>query len=172
MITETNLAYIAGMLDGEGCISINKRKDKEYKRGHSFYANLRITNTYLPVLLWIQDQFGGLGSIVEQPRKENRKRCWQWKVATNQAAAVCKMLLPYLRIKKRQAEILVEFQKLKETSPQCGRAGVPAGRWVLQEGLRNELLQLNARGQAAGFTTDIPKQLDMEPRDRGILDNP
>lgn len=26
--------------------------------------------------------------------------------------------------------------------------------------------------QAAGFTTDIPKQLDMEPRDRGIMENP
>ena len=55
-IKKTDLAYIAGLVDGEGCISasiVNKR--------HASAISLSITTTYQPVLEFVRAIFEGTG---------------------------------------------------------------------------------------------------------------
>ena len=147
-LTDNELAYIAGFVDGEGCISITKRKDKEYKNGCSFYVNLRIVNTDLEILEWIQDILNVGGCIIKRKRIGNNKQCYELKYGCLQACKGVRLLLPYIKVKKRQAKILLEFQKLKDDNHQIGRNGVPRERWMKQIKLCEEIQSLNKRGVA------------------------
>ena len=147
LLSEVDKSYIAGFINGEGCISITKRTDKEYLCGHSFISNLRVVNTNLSILEWLKNKTG-VGVILKSniilPRCKDR---YEWKVATLQAVNVCRTILPFLKIKNRQVEILIEFQKLKDENKQNGTRGVPPERWQKQEILRNEIHLLNKKGK-------------------------
>ncbi len=58
---DIDLAYIAGLVDGEGCIMITKenRLYTEAKHGYRFWLQVKITNTNKAVLEWVKDLFGG-----------------------------------------------------------------------------------------------------------------
>src|SRR6266516_5145334 len=81
-------AYIAGFLDGEGCISI---AHSNRATGHgSFRLVIHFTNTYLPVLTWIRDMVGS-GAINPKARKSSKhKSAWELKIC---ARKNCKALL-------------------------------------------------------------------------------
>ena len=62
--------------------------------------------------LKILKEFFGLGRIIEiskYVKYPNRKRIWLWYVDSDNAVEVLRRLIPYLQIKKREAEIAIEF---------------------------------------------------------------
>jgi hypothetical protein len=52
--TETELAYLAGIIDGEGCFTLHREKNS-----HRFASQLQIGNTDLRLLEWVKTRFGG-----------------------------------------------------------------------------------------------------------------
>lgn len=106
--------YFAGLFDGEGCISINKivGEKQGYKRP-GFQLRLSITNTNKEVLEEVQKKFGG--KLYTRNRK-NSRTYYDWVVVSKQCIEVLESLKPYLIIKKRQAEIALEFQKARKTN--------------------------------------------------------
>lgn len=59
MHAERDLAYIAGMLDGEGSVTFSKVKDNHSRFGHAFRLAVRIVNTEKSVMEYFYDLFGG-----------------------------------------------------------------------------------------------------------------
>lgn len=107
MNKDTDYAYTAGLLDGEGSISITPK----------LYLSVKIRNTDKPVLLWLQEvlhrflaKSGGL-----YKNNSTNKQCFSLEFNGKHAKSVLEFLLPYLRIKKRQAELAIEFQSLSLT---------------------------------------------------------
>ncbi len=99
---EKTLAYMAGYMDGEGCFQANSQ-DR--------YIYLSLSNTHKPTLEWIRDTFGGNLSK-QKPRKELHYRpIYQWRIWALGAYPLCKALLPYLKEKKEQAEVLIQIQE-------------------------------------------------------------
>jgi hypothetical protein len=99
-----SLEYIAGFIDGEGCIYIPAHLTAGPK--------LLVTNTDLEVLSDMQAFFGGLGRIHEHSYSggfERRKRCWNWVCWNRHAETVLRQVLPYLRLKRRRAELALEW---------------------------------------------------------------
>ena len=70
MIPIESLAYIAGFLDGEGCIRGNS------KRG---VLEITITNTIRAPLEFIWRIFGG-NTYEQKPRKANHKKGYMWRL--------------------------------------------------------------------------------------------
>ncbi len=56
-------------------------------------------------------QFGGHISLVE--RHKPNKPFWTWVVCSRKAASFLKLFLPYLQIKRPQAELALAFQERK-----------------------------------------------------------
>ena len=56
MVDSTERAYVAGVMDGEGCIGLTK-KNNGYSNCYRYYVE--ISNSNLEMLEWIQDRFGG-----------------------------------------------------------------------------------------------------------------
>ena len=91
------MEYLAGFIDGEGCIQVFE--DRVY---------LEISHTYLEVLTDIHREFGG---ILCGPYKRcaTWKPQWKWRVSGLPARPLLLQLLPHLREKRRQVEIMLEW---------------------------------------------------------------
>ena len=79
MITNEDVAYIAGLFDGEGSIYYAKRKEKKKKhngKGHRYSMSQRIsmeiTMTDEHVIRWVHEVLG-VGTVNRKPRKGLRK---------------------------------------------------------------------------------------------------
>jgi len=102
------LSYFAGFFDGEGHITIAVSKNKSQP---SYWLQIGVTGTFLSVLDDFQKEFN-IGHFSETYGYEtNNRRCRHWRCTNNQAMHVLKCLLPYLRVKKDQATLAIEFQK-------------------------------------------------------------
>lgn len=117
-----DIQYIAGFVDGEGCIYAQVRENNRLD------TRLTVTNTDLKTLLEIQEFFG-CGKIREKSRSAKdiyTKICYVWEVWAKEAAVVIKQLLPFLRQKKKQAELILELREycITRKSYKKGRCGV------------------------------------------------
>ena len=100
-ISDTDLAYIAGYFDGEGCVLINGTST----------IQITIVNTYKPTLEWLKSLFNG--SVSERYiQKEVHRVSYSWQLSGNNACIFLETLLPFLREKKKQAELAILFHKL------------------------------------------------------------
>ena len=100
-----DLRYVAGYMDGEGCIRAVLAKNGKNAAGlHVF-----ITNTYLPILQDFERQFGGKTSLRNISNK-NHKSQYQWRISNRKdIKSFLSKILPYLREKRAQAELALEY---------------------------------------------------------------
>ncbi len=98
MIKETDYAYIAGLFDGEGTVLISNQ----------LYMAARLRNTNRAVLEWIKS-INGSGHIYCDNR--NAKPCYSLEYTSRQAVRFLSPLLPFLRIKRAQADLAIEFHQ-------------------------------------------------------------
>lgn len=87
------LAYTAGFIEADGCFHV----------GNS--VSVRITNKSLRVLKLFNDWWGG--SIRS---KGTPKDCYDWNLHGKDACALIVKLLPFLKIKSKEAELLLDYQ--------------------------------------------------------------
>lgn len=137
-LTQAEVGYLAGMLDGEGSISVLRMAMRRTSGTYTHYAiQVRIANTSRRVIDWISERVGG--RIYEQTfitrSRGNRKRAFHWHIGGHGARVFLELVRPYLVIKTRQVEIALAFLAL-------GRSFVPAARAELYEQMR----ALNRKG--------------------------
>jgi hypothetical protein len=104
----TRLAYIAGFVDGEGCIRIKKSNQS----GNSYYVTFQVTNTDKAPLELIQSIFGG--KVFYQEKGVNRI-IWQYYITCAEAVDALRTISGFLITKKKQAEIAIWFHDNKST---------------------------------------------------------
>ena len=109
---KTDLAYMAGIIDGEGCIRIGKGNQggNNKKVNYTLKMSIGMANPYIPQMF--RFVFGGHFFQSTEGTAE-RLPTWQWGIDSNKAVDVLRTLLPYLKLKKSEAELAIEFQKGK-----------------------------------------------------------
>lgn len=111
-------AYVAGFMDGEGCIRI----DKSFPVRRSVHHKLVVTigNNENEILWLLQKQYGG--NIHRRCGKKYGNTYYMWDVRGEPATKLLEEILPYLHIKLEQAEKALEFQYTKTNcQPAPGR---------------------------------------------------
>lgn len=103
MISVANLAYIAGLFDGDGAIMALIEKHSEKKFGFRVRVILKVTQKNPEVLYWIQ-KTTKLGNVVSN-RTTN-----EW-ILRNQMEILefLKQMTRFVRIKKKQIKIAIEI---------------------------------------------------------------
>lgn len=105
---ETDLAYMAGIFDGEGCIIIAKALRKA-RPSYYLVCQIHITDEYIVNLF--HSCFGGI--VLKQKKKEpHHKTMWAWRCVSRIAQAFLETILPHLRLKGSEAEEGIKLQKL------------------------------------------------------------
>jgi len=100
------LAYTAGIIDGDGCVSISKCKDKT-KKGFHYQLDVAVWSIDEWLIRWLKMQYGG--TIVFRPASGVRQDRWKWALTSNKATSFLLLVLPYLNLKQPQAEIAISF---------------------------------------------------------------
>lgn len=104
-------AYVAGLVDGEGTAMLNRMGTKPGWNTR-YQAMITVVNTSLPVLEWLQAEFGG-SLRPRKKQKEHHRQAWAWRLGDQKLVEFCKGIQPYLRIKHRQVALLIEFLENK-----------------------------------------------------------
>lgn len=135
-LTDTQLAYTAGIVDGEGCISVHRQK-----RSHTI--RVHVTNTNADLIARLLDWFGGhvYASIRKNPR---HKDAFVWEVSALQAGIFLQQILPFLFLKRAQAEVVLELQATKIRK---GRTPVSAEVLSQRFQFARAISVLNLKGQ-------------------------
>jgi len=108
-ISEIDWARAAAYMDGEGSILIVRRGKKRYDAGKGFYLDVRMTNTDPRLIHWFKERFDG--SVIHELRRSKKHRdCYRWHITCQAAARFIEGVLPYLIIKREQAEVALAFQ--------------------------------------------------------------
>jgi len=109
-IKKTDLAYIAGLIDGEGCIQIRRGIRKRTKHGYPRYQlKITVSNTVVSPLKFCESKLGGKVKRVPPGKRSNFER-YTWRAVN--LIETLNRVIPYLIIKKKQALFGLKFQKL------------------------------------------------------------
>ncbi len=142
IISETQKAYIAGMLDADGCVGISRRKSKSDAYEWDFAVRIVITNTNYDLIFWLKDVTGiGCAFKNKTAQKKNWNVVHRWQVVSNQAIELLEEILPYMIIKRDRAEKCLNM-------PHQGHLGKKRSieDYKKQTDLYYELKKINKRG--------------------------
>ena len=120
MVSESDIAYIAGLFDGEGSINIKrgiekkkKHKGEGYRLSNSMRISMEISMTDKSVLFWLHEVLG-VGTLrpknVKGKRKDGSKylKQYKWRCTFRDAYYVCRLLWPYSHTKLSKIQQVIE----------------------------------------------------------------
>lgn len=107
-MTKYELAYLAGIIDGEGCFTIEIDPPKSYRKGTLYTCRLSIINTDERLKTWLVDKVGGKIHV----RKDiaGRKPCYAWRAYANILDELLPKIIPFLICKKDEAIAVLKFR--------------------------------------------------------------
>ena len=124
-IADTDLAYIAGLFDGEGSVLFTRRNEKKkkhngrgYRNSNSIRINMEITMTDKSVIYWVHEVLG-CGTVTRKPRKGLRKdgtkylMQWRWRCVFRDAYYVCCLIWPWSHTKLHKIQQVIEHYQGK-----------------------------------------------------------
>jgi sortase (surface protein transpeptidase) len=136
LLSETDVAYIAGILDGEGSIYISRDS-----RNGSFYGCVQLGMTDNIVVPWLTKVLNYKYNKVNR-NPDNHKDCNVFRIQGKQAVALLIRCLPYLKLKNNQAMIILELVFLQ--SYYHNKEGI--SNWEQQNNLYEKMRLLNKKG--------------------------
>lgn len=132
-VQSSDLAWAAGFFDGEGCISIVRQRYKDPKRQSTYRLKICVSQTNKRSLEEFEWIVGLRGRIVEQKAKgKARRSCYHLIYESLASAVVLRRLQPYLRRKREQCEIALDFQMQCDIHTHFGPKGCPKRIWELR----------------------------------------
>lgn len=116
-MTEIEKAYIAGIIDGEGSIMLQRFHTNQYPA-----PCVSIASTTIELLTWLKDTIG-YGVIIKKKNynPEKHKLSYSFVIKHNNAIKLLEDIYPYLVIesKRKRAEMIIT--QYKSLTPRNGR---------------------------------------------------
>jgi hypothetical protein len=115
MANMEEIAYTAGLFDGEGSISLVRQKNN---RSHS--PQVAVASTDYEVLDWLQKRFGG-SIVTKQPYKINHSVSYDWRLTDRRALNFLQLIRPYLVIERKIRRVDLLLNDYIACTPRNGR---------------------------------------------------
>jgi hypothetical protein len=150
-LSETQAAYLAGLLDGEGCFTfLRQGVGKGHSRAATVYPQVILSMTHEPTVAWVAELLG-----YRYYDRSGGKRGPRWNIAYRfaiygrKAQELCKALMPYLITKRVHAEVLLAFPypEPNRSGKRRGAAVVDADTLAARHALVERMKALNQRGR-------------------------
>jgi hypothetical protein len=132
----TKLAYLAGIIDGEGFVGAYY-----WLSNCTLMYRVQITNTNKELMDYLKEEYGGKYFPLRREKAEH-KVGMQWQLNGMQGALLLTRVLPYLRLKRKQAELVIELSLLQKKEYRLTREE-HAQRLQIVDALR----ELNKKGR-------------------------
>jgi hypothetical protein len=111
---QTDLAYIAGIIDGEGYVGIKKMKAYacQGRQNPGYHARIQVRMVDEPAIKFLADSLGGW-YYKEKPHCNNGRPLYCYQASDAKAESILKALLPFLRVKARSAKAVIALRRLQ-----------------------------------------------------------
>lgn len=129
-MTEVEIAYLAGIFEGEGSVSVGTVY--RGKQHDTLQLIVRVGMSDADVIIRLQ-QITGVGTISSyQPNRAGSKMCYRWSVTNrDECDTVLAAIWPYLGVRRRE-QIRVAFKKITDNLTAKGQVWQPRllmGKW-------------------------------------------
>jgi|TARA_R110000824_G_scaffold394900_1_gene595040 hypothetical protein len=109
-----DIAYMAGLFDGEGHVEYKKRLVKQKKGKNKAYKTWSIrcemSMTDRGVMEWFHETLG-FGTLNEREAKlswTGKKTQWRWRCSYRDALVFAKLMWPYTQVKLHKLEQIID----------------------------------------------------------------
>lgn len=145
------LPYAAGIVDGEGSLNIIHNKARSWSNPQ-YQSTLSVSMTHKGVIELLHSTFGG--TLRMEKAHPRWKQQWTWYLGGAKLAEFLNQVLPYLVVRKRHAELILEMEATKQRTAD-GKPGHTKGRGgkldsavaARREVIHTELRRINRRGR-------------------------
>ena len=109
----SDVAYIAGLIDADGCVTYKQymRKRSNNKKAYPTWSvRIEINMTDKPVIQWIHETLE-VGTFGEKPPGKGqmgRKMQYRWRCGFRDALYVAKLIWPYAQVKLHKIEQIID----------------------------------------------------------------
>lgn len=163
-----NDAYAAGILDGEGCLTVGTNK-----KVMTFDARVHcgMTKKAIFVLESLQKEYGGRLRM-HRAATERWEEAWMWTLCGKEAVAALERISPQMQLKAQQAKLLIQLERMKsESVSEGGRAAWTEEMRKKAIAIRTTVMDLNRRGpeQPPVYREDYPEALYVRDVDGFLL---
>jgi len=113
-LTIAEVAYIAGLFDGEGCVTCKQRKTKRKDRGgkvyNQWYIRCEIAMAEKEVIEWLHETlgFGWSREKIFKKKPSHYKRQWRWSCGYRDALRFAKLMWPHAQVKLHKLEKIID----------------------------------------------------------------
>lgn len=116
MIAEKIIAYTAGLVDGEGTVTLSRMKSNERR-----CPVVSVSSTTYELMLFMKEHFGGAISTLSRAADQGHKQAWHWQTSRNNAIMLLSLIEPYMvePAKKRRAQLVIN--RYKAVTPRNGK---------------------------------------------------
>ena len=126
--------YAAGFFDGEGCVNCSSNRNNSFVR-------ILVVNTNIDVLKAFQAVWGG-DINANYRQKSHWKQAYTWRLQHKSATDFLTEILPFLIVKRQQAEAAIAFNNLR---PGQGNKWTEESK-LQADALFNKIRQCNKKG--------------------------
>jgi len=145
---ESEKAWLAGVIDGEGSIFLSKVLNPKTRRGFFYLPTLSISNTNRPFLVKVAETIDE-GSVCFAKKGDSKtKSRWMYICSSGVIRAILPQILPHMIVKRDRAVMMLRFLEFLDSNPIYGRKEVPKSYYDRLDALYREMKTLNMRGKA------------------------
>ncbi len=122
-MTSEEVAWFAGLFEGEGWISVSYRPNHSNTKRKPYYLMIRmsIKMTDLDTLEKVYNMLGG--GLVSTKVIENRKPCWTWTLGDKmKCSTIGHLIFPYMS-RRRQLKLCSMFDAINDHLDEYGYKG-------------------------------------------------
>ncbi|MDE1852493.1 MAG: hypothetical protein KGI38_01965 [Thaumarchaeota archaeon] len=147
-LTDVEKAWLAGVIDGEGSIFITKitPKTAHHRRGFYYSARLEIANSNPQFLLRVLELLGKGSTSLNKERRLDWKDKWQYTGYTTVLKQLLPQILPYLVVKRKVAEKMLEYLAFADANQIDGPMDIPEGHYEKVDAFYHVIRKLNEKG--------------------------
>jgi hypothetical protein len=116
---KSDAAYLAGLFDGEGCITYKKVMKKRYNNPayNTWDIRMEINMTHQSVIRLIHEMTG-VGTVAKKPPGKGqlgKKMQWRWRCGFRDAYYVCCNIAPYSHVKLDKIQKIIDHYANEKT---------------------------------------------------------
>ena len=112
-MNQNDIAYIAGLFDGEGHIEYKKRlvqRKGQNKAYNTWSIRCEMSMTDAGVMEWFHETIG-FGTLNKREAKKSwtgKKPQWRWRCSFRDSLIFAKLVWPYVQVKLHKLEMIID----------------------------------------------------------------
>lgn len=148
-IDRDTLLYLAGLVDGEGCIRIGRARKQKNKSDYCYTAEVKVVLTHEGAIKFMADKLARPYMHLKAREGENWKDTYRVSIHDiHGITSFLEQIIPFLIVKKQAAEVVLEFCKSRGRSWPSDNYNRAYSENELQ--LCTAIKEINRRGRIEG----------------------